>query len=142
MPRQARLLTAEEIAQELRMNVDVVRRKLRRGEIPAQKIGKLWRTDEREFRAWLRVGRRVPMAEAKIVTDPEVAFGKPVIAGTRIAVELILEELASGESLDDILENHPHVTREQVVAALEYAKRAVRASQASQEPDEESQAHA
>ncbi len=78
------------------------------------------------------------MKEAKIVTDPEVAFGKPVIAGTRIAVELILEELAAGDTIDDILDAHPHLTREQLQAALEYAKRAVNAMQragASRETD-------
>lgn len=76
------------------------------------------------------------MKEAQIVTDPEVAFGKPVIAGTRVAVEIILEELAAGETIDDILDNHPHLTCEQVQAALEYAKRAVNAMQRADAPRE------
>ena len=63
--------------------------------------------------------------EAKIVVDPEIAFGKPTIAGTRIPVELILEELAAGESIEDILGSHPRLTREQVRAALAYAQQAV-----------------
>jgi uncharacterized protein (DUF433 family) len=48
-------------------------------------------------------------------------MGKPVIAGTRITVELILEKLAAGETVDQILEAHPRLTRELVSAALLYA---------------------
>ena len=48
-------------------------------------------------------------------------MGKPVIAGTRITVELILEKLASGETVDQILEAHPRLTREGVLAALQFA---------------------
>jgi uncharacterized protein (DUF433 family) len=77
------------------------------------------------------------MGEARIISDPAIAFGKPIIAGTRIAVELILEELAAGESIDNILENHPHLTREQVVAALDYAKRAVQTARNLDSPDDE-----
>jgi uncharacterized protein (DUF433 family) len=62
------------------------------------------------------------MSEAKILVDPNIAFGKPAIAGTRIAVEIILEELAAGETIDQVLDSHPHLTREQIQAALEYAK--------------------
>ena len=56
-----------------------------------------------------------------IQSDPDVMRGKPVIAGTRITVELILEKLAAGETIVQILEAHPRLTRESVVAALEYA---------------------
>lgn len=56
-----------------------------------------------------------------IQSDPAVMMGKPVIAGTRITVELILEKLAAGETVEQILEAHPRLTRESVVAALEYA---------------------
>jgi uncharacterized protein (DUF433 family) len=48
-------------------------------------------------------------------------MGKPVIAGTRITVEHILEQLAGGRTIDQILEAHPHITREQVQAAIIYA---------------------
>jgi uncharacterized protein (DUF433 family) len=48
-------------------------------------------------------------------------MGKPVIAGTRITVELILEKLAAGESIEQILESHPRLTREAISAALHYA---------------------
>ena len=77
------------------------------------------------------------MADAQIISDPNIAFGKPVIAGTRIAVELILEEFGAGETLDSILTNHPHLTRAQVLAALEYAKEAVNA-ESSRHRDEDS----
>jgi uncharacterized protein (DUF433 family) len=56
-----------------------------------------------------------------IITDPKIMMGKPVIAGTRITVELILEKVAEGESIDQILSAHPNITRKQVLAALEYA---------------------
>jgi uncharacterized protein (DUF433 family) len=49
-----------------------------------------------------------------IVSDPSVMMGKPVIAGTRLTVELILEKLAAGETVDQILEAHPRLTREAI----------------------------
>ncbi len=62
--------------------------------------------------------------EMKLIkTDPTVMMGKPVIAGTRITVELILEKLAAGETVEQILEAHPRLTREAVSAALSYAVR-------------------
>lgn len=56
-----------------------------------------------------------------IQTDPAVMMGKPVVAGTRITVELILEKLAAGETPEQILEAHPRLTRESILAALAYA---------------------
>jgi uncharacterized protein (DUF433 family) len=56
-----------------------------------------------------------------ITTDPKVMMGKPVIAGTRITVEHILEELAAGSTVDELLEAHPRLTREAIQAALAYA---------------------
>jgi uncharacterized protein (DUF433 family) len=56
-----------------------------------------------------------------IQSDPAVMMGKPVIAGTRITVELILEKLAAGETVEQILEAHPRLTREAISAALAYA---------------------
>lgn len=54
-------------------------------------------------------------------------MGKPVVAGTRITVELILEKLAAGETIEQILDAHPQLTREAVLAAIEFAKEALRA---------------
>jgi len=53
-------------------------------------------------------------------------MGKPVIAGTRITVEHILEQLAGGRTIQDILDAHPHVTLEEVQAAIIYAAESVR----------------
>jgi uncharacterized protein (DUF433 family) len=61
-----------------------------------------------------------------IVSDPAVMMGKPVVAGTRITVDLILEKMASGEAIEQILEAHPRLTREGILAALDYATRVLR----------------
>lgn len=66
------------------------------------------------------------MAESLIVSDPNVMMGKPVITGTRITVELILDKLGSGETIEQILESHPRVTRNGILAALRYAAQALR----------------
>jgi uncharacterized protein (DUF433 family) len=67
------------------------------------------------------------MREQRIVPDPNVMMGKPVIAGTRITVELIPEKLAAGETIEQILDAHPRLTREAIQAALAFAKEALRA---------------
>ena len=67
------------------------------------------------------------MSEPLIVSDPKVMMGKPVVAGTRITVDLILEKLGSGESVEAILEAHPRLTREGVLAALRFAAQVLRA---------------
>ncbi len=54
-------------------------------------------------------------------------MGKPVITGTRITVELILEKLAAGETVDQILEAHPRLTKAAIQAALEFAAKALKA---------------
>src|SRR4051812_23869121 len=51
-----------------------------------------------------------------IVSNPAVIMGKPVIAGTRITVDLILEKMASGETIDQLLEARPRLTRESIFA--------------------------
>jgi len=62
-----------------------------------------------------------------IVSHPAVMMGKPVIAGTRITVEAILEELAAGETFEEILAAHPRLTREAIRAALAFAADALKA---------------
>ena len=62
-----------------------------------------------------------------IISDPSVMMGKPVIAGTRITVEAIVEKLAAGETIDQILEAHPRLTREAIQGALAFAAEALRA---------------
>ena len=61
-----------------------------------------------------------------IVTDPAILGGKPVIKGTRLSVEFILELLASGASREDVLRAYPQLTAESLAAALAYAARALK----------------
>jgi uncharacterized protein (DUF433 family) len=67
------------------------------------------------------------MWEELIQSDQAIMMGKPVITGTRITVELILEKSAAGETIEQILEAHPRLTREAIQAALAFAARALRA---------------
>ena len=67
------------------------------------------------------------MQKKLIVSDPKVMMGKPVITGTRITVEIILEKLSAGETVEQILEAHPRLTREAIRAALAFAAQALRA---------------
>jgi uncharacterized protein (DUF433 family) len=57
----------------------------------------------------------------RIVSDPAIMRGKPTIRGSRITVELILDELGQGASIDDLVRDYPHLTREDVLAALRFA---------------------
>lgn len=61
------------------------------------------------------------MTHPRIDINPQVMFGKPVIRGTRITVELILRKLAGGKSIDQILQDHPRLTVEDVYAAAAFA---------------------
>lgn len=62
-----------------------------------------------------------------ILSDPTIMMGKPVVAGTRITVELILEKLGAGESIDQVLSAHPRLTREGILAALAFAAQVLKA---------------
>ena len=62
-----------------------------------------------------------------IESNPKVMLGKPVIKGTRITVELILEKLSEGETIEDILEAHPHISEEAIRAALAFAAQSLKA---------------
>ena len=57
----------------------------------------------------------------RIEVNPRVMLGKPVIRGTRIPVELILRKLGDGASEVDVLDAYPHLTREDIQAAMRYA---------------------
>jgi uncharacterized protein (DUF433 family) len=61
----------------------------------------------------------------RICVDPEILGGKPVIRGTRLAVEFVLEILAAGEPEQYLLSNYPGLTREDILACLAYASRLV-----------------
>jgi uncharacterized protein (DUF433 family) len=57
----------------------------------------------------------------RITADPEILGGKPVVRGTRLAVELILELLAAGQSEAEILASYPGLTHEDILACLSHA---------------------
>lgn len=65
------------------------------------------------------------METPQIISDPEIMMGKPVIAGTRITVEMILRKMGAGESIEQILDSHPRLTREAILAALRFASEAI-----------------
>jgi uncharacterized protein (DUF433 family) len=67
------------------------------------------------------------MTSGLVVADPGIMMGKPVIAGTRVTVESILERLAAGELVADIVASHPRLTEEAIRAALAFAAQALRA---------------
>ncbi|KPV64777.1 MAG: hypothetical protein AOA65_0844 [Candidatus Bathyarchaeota archaeon BA1] len=58
---------------------------------------------------------------SRIAVDPNVLAGKPIIKGTRISVELILDFLANGWTVEIILENYPQLRKEDIIAVLKYA---------------------
>jgi len=62
-------------------------------------------------------------SSSKIEIDPAICNGKPVIRGTRIAVETVLDFLSAGDSVDDILVGYPNLSREDIFACLDYARR-------------------
>ncbi len=64
---------------------------------------------------------------ARIQSDPKIMMGKPVIAGTRITVESILERMGAGETAEQILAAHPRLTAEDIRAALSFAAHALKA---------------
>ena len=64
--------------------------------------------------------------EAHIVADPAIQGGKPVLIGTRLAVDFVLDLLAAGWAVDDLLAEYPGVTHEQVLACLAYARDVLR----------------
>lgn len=62
----------------------------------------------------------------RITSDAAILGGKPVIRGTRISVEIVLEWIASGATRDDVMRKHPHLTAEDIEQALAYAAASVR----------------
>ena len=65
--------------------------------------------------------------QAYIEIDPKKMMGKPVIKGTRITVELIVEQLAGGRTIEDLLNSYPSLNRESILAALQFAANNLRA---------------
>ncbi|MBI5280852.1 MAG: DUF433 domain-containing protein [Candidatus Solibacter usitatus] len=67
------------------------------------------------------------MSKALITSDPKIMMGKPTVSGIRITVELILEKLAAGETVDQILSEHQRLAAEDIRAAIAFAAEALRA---------------
>jgi uncharacterized protein (DUF433 family) len=67
------------------------------------------------------------LSEALITSDPKIMMGKPTVAGTRLTVELILEKLAAGETIEQIMSEHPRLTAAAIRAAIAFAAEALRA---------------
>ncbi len=59
---------------------------------------------------------------SRVTVDPEVCHGKPCIRGMRWPVEVILDMLGSGMTIDEILSDHPELEREDIFASLQFAK--------------------
>ncbi len=64
--------------------------------------------------------------EERITVDPDVLVGKPVIKGTRLAVEFIIDLLAQGWTVDELIRNYPGITADDIRACLAYARETLR----------------
>ena len=67
------------------------------------------------------------MKHELIISDPKIMMGKPVIKGTRITVENILEKLSCGETIEQILASHPQITKEAIQHSLSFAVQVLKA---------------
>ena len=65
--------------------------------------------------------RYSPYMDSRLMIDPNVCHGKPVVRGTRVLVSTILGALGAGDSIEDLLEDYPNITKEDIEAALEFA---------------------
>ena len=74
----------------------------------------------------MQVGKESRMWEERIAIDPKVLVGKPVIRGTRLAVDFILDLLSQGWSNDEILRNYPGIELADIQACLAYARDSLR----------------
>jgi uncharacterized protein (DUF433 family) len=72
--------------------------------------------------------------QERIIADPRILAGKPVVKGTRIAVDLVLEELAQNPAIEELLAAHPDLTRDDVQACLAYARAIVTGEEVSPKP--------
>ena len=63
---------------------------------------------------------------SRIIFDEKILAGKPIIKGTRISVEFVLELLSSDMSIKEIIKEYPHLKKEDILAAIEYAARTIK----------------
>ena len=74
---------------------------------------------QESVRAWSKEGSM--KTYEKIEMNPQIMFGKPVIKNTRITVEQILRKLSAGMTIEEIIKDHPHLTREDIYSAQAFA---------------------
>ncbi len=60
--------------------------------------------------------------EGRIVCDPNIMLGKPIVKGTRITVEVILRKLSSGYTMEEITSMYQNITKDDILAAIDYAQ--------------------
>jgi uncharacterized protein (DUF433 family) len=65
----------------------------------------------------------------RIKIDERICHGKPHIKGTRIHIDIILDSLAAGETMEEIIESYPRLSKEDIIAALEYASNLIKKEQ-------------
>lgn len=65
----------------------------------------------------------------RVIIDPRILAGKPIIRGTRISVQLILDQLAAGADFQEILDNYPQLTRDDILAAIGYASKVIQGTE-------------
>lgn len=75
----------------------------------------------------MRLENQMANTHPDITSDPAIAFGKPVVRGTRITVEHVLDRLGGGDTIESLCDAHPRLTAEGVRAALRYAADVLRA---------------
>lgn len=61
--------------------------------------------------------------DSRISINPDICNGRPVIAGTRILVQTVMEFLGAGDSVEEVLEEYPSLTREDIYACMQFAAR-------------------
>lgn len=83
-----------------------------------------------------------PSYEKRVITDPKIMVGKPVVRGTRIPVELVLQHLEENPDRQDLFAAFPRLTEEDVKACLAYARKAVARQRPSRSRREATAAHA
>ncbi|MGL5034707.1 MAG: DUF433 domain-containing protein [Microcystaceae cyanobacterium] len=63
--------------------------------------------------------------KSSIIANPDICNGKPIIAGTRISVQTVMEFLGAGDSIEEILEEYPSLSREDIYACLQFATKLI-----------------
>lgn len=135
-------ITVPEAAERTGLSPETIRRWIRAGKLSSRKVGTQHLVNEAHLDAVAagtgRVvqerapayaatgGSRSAQLRARIALDPAVLAGKPVVRGTRISVELVLDYLAAGSTTDEILDAYPTLTERDVRACLAFAAHRIR----------------